>query len=94
MNTQYFDSLYHLLRIPRYLGAAYFFAIEAVNKRTMSAVVRSAQKLAVNVGARVGDMVNRLMPPEQRERALESLRAFSVRNPKLAVSLQLSDGFV
>ncbi|KAF1933627.1 uncharacterized protein M421DRAFT_415974 [Didymella exigua CBS 183.55] len=50
----------------------------------MSVVVRTAQDVASNVGARIEHTTNRLLPPEQRERALESLRAFSVRNPKIA----------
>ncbi|KAF1361972.1 hypothetical protein EJ07DRAFT_52460, partial [Lizonia empirigonia] len=42
------------------------------------------QHVATNVGARIQHTTNRLLPPDQRERALENLRAFSVRNPKLA----------
>lgn len=52
----------------------------------MSALVHTAQDIAGNVGARIERTTNRLLPPKQRERALENLRAFSVRNPKLAVS--------
>lgn len=52
----------------------------------MSVVVRTAQDVAGNVGARIGHTTNRLLPPKQRERALENLRAFFVHNPKLAVS--------
>lgn len=51
----------------------------------MSVVIRTAQDVAGNVGARIEHTTNRLLPPKQRERALENLRVFSVRNPKLAV---------
>ncbi|KAF2630462.1 hypothetical protein BU25DRAFT_489222 [Macroventuria anomochaeta] len=50
----------------------------------MSVVIRTAQDVADNVGARIAHMTNRLLPPKHREHALENLRAFSVRNPKLA----------
>ncbi|KAF9695161.1 hypothetical protein EKO04_006900 [Ascochyta lentis] len=50
----------------------------------MSVVVRTALDVASNVGTTIGHTTNRLLPPKQRERALENLRAFSLRNPKLA----------
>ncbi|KAJ4988666.1 hypothetical protein SVAN01_05799 [Stagonosporopsis vannaccii] len=50
----------------------------------MSVVLRTAVDVAASVGARIAHTTDRLFPPKQRERALESLRAFSVRNPKLA----------
>ncbi|KAF3053361.1 hypothetical protein E8E11_011640 [Didymella keratinophila] len=50
----------------------------------MSVVIRTAQDVAGNVGARIEHTTNRLLPPKQRERALENLRAFSGRNPKTA----------
>ncbi|KZM27399.1 uncharacterized protein EKO05_0002872 [Ascochyta rabiei] len=50
----------------------------------MSAIVRTTLDVASNVGTRIGHTTNRLLPPKQREAALENLRAFSLRNPKLA----------
>ncbi|KAH6622341.1 hypothetical protein C7974DRAFT_398102 [Boeremia exigua] len=50
----------------------------------MSILLRTAQDVVVAVGTTVEHTANRLLPPKQRERALETLRAFSVRNPKLA----------
>ena len=61
-------------------------AVETDNQPNMSVVVRTAQDVAGNVGARIESTTNRLLPPKQRERALENLRAFSERNPKTAVS--------
>lgn len=52
----------------------------------MSVVLRTTQDIAGSVSARVAYTFNRVFPPKQRERALENLRAFSVHNPKLAVS--------
>jgi hypothetical protein len=72
------------------MGHHTFLAIETGNQPNMSVVVRTAQDVAGNVGARIEHTSNRLLPPKQRERALENLRAFSERNPKLAVSIRLS----
>ncbi|KAF3042181.1 hypothetical protein E8E12_008690 [Didymella heteroderae] len=43
----------------------------------MSVLVRTAQDVAGNVGAKIEHTINRLLPPKQRERALENLRIFS-----------------
>ncbi|KAJ4379314.1 hypothetical protein N0V86_005359 [Didymella sp. IMI 355093] len=53
----------------------------------MSVVVRTAQDVVGNVSARIEHATNRILPTKQREHALENLRAFSVRNPKLATFL-------
>ncbi|KAJ4353080.1 hypothetical protein N0V95_003675 [Ascochyta clinopodiicola] len=53
----------------------------------MSVVVRTTLDVASNVSARIGHTTNRLFPPKQREAVLENLRAFSLRNPKLAIFL-------
>ncbi|KAJ8113884.1 hypothetical protein OPT61_g4096 [Boeremia exigua] len=50
----------------------------------MSVVLRTAQDVARRVGALIEHTINHLLPPKQREQVLENLRAFSVRNPKLA----------
>ncbi|KAF2999274.1 hypothetical protein E8E13_003766 [Curvularia kusanoi] len=50
----------------------------------MSVIVRAARNLAANVGNGFEHAANRVLPPQQRERALENLRSFSVRNPRLA----------
>ena len=63
-----------------------FLAIETDNQPNMSVVVRTAQDVAGNVGAKIEYTTNRLLPPKQRERALENFRVFSNRNPKLAAS--------
>lgn len=67
------------------MGHHTFLAIKTDNQPNMSVVVRTAQDVVGNVGARIEHTTNRLLPPKQRERALESLRAFAVRNPQTAV---------
>lgn len=78
------------LSVHLYKGDNTLLAIETHNQPDMSVVIRTAQDVAGNVGARIEHTTNRLLPPEQRERALENLRAFSERNPKTAVSTLLS----
>lgn len=68
------------------IGHHTFLAIETDNQPNMSVVVRTAQDVAGSIGARIEHTANRLLPPKQRERAVENLRAFSERNPKFAVS--------
>ncbi|KAJ4322174.1 hypothetical protein N0V94_002522 [Neodidymelliopsis sp. IMI 364377] len=50
----------------------------------MSAIIRTAQDIAGNVGAKIQHTTNSALPPKQREQALEHLRTFALRNPKLA----------
>jgi hypothetical protein len=72
------------------MGHRTLLAIETDKQPNMSVVVSTAQDVAGNVGAKIESTANRLLPPKQRERALENLRAFSERNPKTAVSPLLS----
>lgn len=65
----------------------------SVRPTIMSVVIRTARNAAASVGTSIEHTTNRLLPQKQRERALENLRAFCVRNPKLAVSLDRSDQY-
>lgn len=51
----------------------------------MSAILRIAQDVTGNLGHKIEYMINFFLQPKQRERALENIRTFALRNPKLAV---------
>ena len=69
---------------------------------TMSTIISHAQNVAGNVcshlshtagyvGHQLQHTTNRLIPPKQREQKFQELQTFALRNPKLAVRLEILD---